>query len=460
MIKPKLYAAGAAAALAAVAVAYVVVARGDGPVRAGALLVEPAAIAFGAQQDRVTLTLTNDGTSALGFDIAADQSWLAMQPAVGVVPRGARAEIDVIAERTGLAGGTVTAGLEVRTVDGSATIPVTLAVGEVPPVSGPARLEATTLLRFGASSTAADLRIANGGAQPLQWEASPADPFVVLERVAGDVAGGEAIIVRASVDRSGLTQGAISSSIALSSNGGAATVVVEIDTEAIPLLVVPKPSLDFGSAREGTKTLALEVRNGGLAPLSYQASVARAWLRVAAGASGTIQPGERVAVQVSYVFDQAPEGPQDLELRITSSGGDSVVEVRGVHDTFAPYAQDRTMGEARERCPGGACALYRMASARITDDTDITDAQVRYQFCRGAPQSPITCDDHRFIPMSRSSGDLFAVEVGSLPACSAGQGSYILWWIYTEDSLGNLQLFPGTKTPEHQTHCRTDGTLG
>jgi hypothetical protein len=97
------------------------------------LQVTPATLDFGSAATSLPLTIANLGTGALDWYVTADQPWLATWPRAGRTTTATG--ITTLVSRIGLAPATYTASLTVLSDGGNLTVPVTVTVPNVPPIS-------------------------------------------------------------------------------------------------------------------------------------------------------------------------------------------------------------------------------------------------------------------------------------------------------------------------------------
>ena len=95
-----------------------------------------------------------------------------------------------------------------------------------------------------------------------------------------------------------------------------------------PTLAVNASSLNFGTRMTGTKqALSLMVSNNGGQQLSWNANPGNAsWLTLDSN-SGTLQPGEQQAIQVTADTMQLSAGNYSVPLQLSSNGGNAKVQV-------------------------------------------------------------------------------------------------------------------------------------
>ncbi len=121
--------------------------------------------------------------------------------------------------------------------------------------SAPQLYLSATSLDFGSTATTLTLDIRNTGAAALTWQVSEDVAWLDCQPKSGTTGVGQQASVVVTVDRSHLSRGSYSQTIAVASNGGSQTVRVTMTVdEGLPIEVTPE-ALDFGST-----TTALQVQ--------------------------------------------------------------------------------------------------------------------------------------------------------------------------------------------------------
>lgn len=458
---PRSRATAAAAVLALVGGAGAFVATRPTPsLTDGSLRVSPARLTLrGAAAG--TLDVSNRGSTPITIEVTGP-AWTTVDPVSALIPTGASAKVEVRALTQPDARDaklTIMAGAD------EVSVPITLegTIAQKAPVSGP-RISIDRLsVHFGETTSAVERTIANIGSEPLTWSVEPQETWLRVAPASGTVAPGATATVRLTVDRSGLDPGQHDSSILVSSNGGPrfgwnASVIVGDR----PILHLLDLELDFGvGGQKAVKTKTFAIRNEGRQELRYQASVARVFLKLGAGASGTIAPGETAKVELTFDYRETRVSYDwEAEVPITSNGGTATLRVVGVSDWSGPtlVVGSNQMKFAHDHCSGGTCERYRHLRARVEEPHKVILVEAAFRICTGSGETP-TCDEWRLAGKSRRiSGDgykgVYEIEVGPLPkTCVPGIGVSINYRFRLADSLRNSVLRPGSSTYYGHLHC-------
>lgn len=115
-----------------------------------------------------TLTLTNDGSSAVTWTATTTLGWLTVSPTTGSLAKGAKVSLTLTAHPDGVAPGSYAAGLVVDAATGQSAAPVALTV-----LAGPVLSATTTKLTFAHCGDTQQLPIANTGGSKLTFTATP-----------------------------------------------------------------------------------------------------------------------------------------------------------------------------------------------------------------------------------------------------------------------------------------------
>jgi len=188
------------------------------------------------------------------------------------------------------------------------------------PGPGDPILDASPLVvTFGENDDAMPLAVSNIGAGILTWE--------VLESLtwltAGPTSGAGDHTITLAVNRFGLQTGHYTETLWVASSGGNATITIELEVGANPILGVNPTSLTFG---ETDVLKNLTVFNAGTGPITWSIDPPVAgWL--------SIDPSNGVGttrVDVSVNRTGLPVGVYNASLHVTSDGGDADVPVQMV----------------------------------------------------------------------------------------------------------------------------------
>ena len=130
-------------------------------------------------------------------------------------------------------------------------------------------------LDFGNDNTTLTLDIKNTGAAVLNWQISEDVTWLQCIPTSGTTLADQTSSVIVNVDRTGLTRGNYSQTLAISSNGGSAVVKVNLSVQGLTVSIAPE-ELDFGST---TTSLSLTLTNTGSQPVSYTLTPSNEWIK-------------------------------------------------------------------------------------------------------------------------------------------------------------------------------------
>ena len=154
-------------------------------------------------------------------------------------------------------------------VGGNATLDFQLS-----PAAASLQLSQETL-DFGNDNTTLTLDIKNPGAATLNWQISEDVTWLQCIPTSGTTQAGQTSSVIVNVDRTGLSRGNYSQTLAISSNGGSAVVKVNMGVQGLTVSIAPE-ELDFGST---TTSLSLTLSNTGSQSVSYTLTPSNEWIK-------------------------------------------------------------------------------------------------------------------------------------------------------------------------------------
>ena len=130
-------------------------------------------------------------------------------------------------------------------------------------------------LDFGNDNTTLTLDIKNTGAAVLNWQISEDVAWLQCIPTSGATQAGQTSSVIVNVDRTGLSRGNYSQTLAISSNGGSAVVKVNVSVQGLLVKVSPE-ELDFGPT---TTSMQLTLTNTGTQSVSYTLTPSNNWIK-------------------------------------------------------------------------------------------------------------------------------------------------------------------------------------
>ena len=273
------------------------------------LFVSPTSLDFGLTSVTKSFAIGNVGGGSLTWAVSEFIPWLTVSRTSGT----GSATVTVTVDRSALSTGSYTGLINVSSNGGNETVTVTMEV-----VAEPVLGVSPTFLHFFASASNGALSIWNAGGGTLHWNISTDQPWLSATPSSGT--GDDQVAVN--VYRAGLSDGTYYGNLFVTSNGGNATISVEmiVSTQAIlnvnPNLLVFTPSVQMNT---------FSISNAGIGVLSWSITVDEPWISVVPPLSGS---GSAV---VTVTVDPASVpccGMQTGHVRVTSNGGAETVEVR------------------------------------------------------------------------------------------------------------------------------------
>jgi|GEM_PF-1176618 len=185
------------------------------------LQVSPASLDFGSNTTSLNFNIQNTGGGTLTWSITDNAGWLTVNPTSGTTTTETD-QITASVNRTGLAQGVYTAVISVTSDYGNSTVNVQMTVD--PPALNVSR----TFLDYGTTTTSLTFNITNTGSGTLNWSIVDDAGWLTVNPTNGTTST-ETDQVTATVDRTGLTEGTYTAQIAITSNGGNATINVQME---------------------------------------------------------------------------------------------------------------------------------------------------------------------------------------------------------------------------------------
>ena len=279
------------------------------------LEVTPTSQDFGTTTTSSTFNINNIGTGTVTWAIQSDNvpAWLSLTPTSGTT-ESETDTITVTVNRANLTPGNYTAQIPVSSNGGDVTVSIQMVVQAV--------LNATpSSLDFGTSTTMLNFNITNTGSGILTWSILENTAWLTVTPTNGTTTT-ETDQITASVNRTGLASGTYTALISITSDGGNATVDVQMEVIA-PVLNVSPTSLDFGTT---TTTLNFNITNTGGGNLTWAITENTAWLTVTPTNGTTTTETDQITASVNRTGLAA--GTYSAQISVTSDGGDVTVDVQ------------------------------------------------------------------------------------------------------------------------------------
>jgi hypothetical protein len=278
------------------------------------LSLSTAALGFASAVGEHTITMTNGDSAPVAWSAGSSTPWLVVTPGSGTLAPGTTT-LTVRVTRTQLGPGTYSGQVRVTASDLALVVEVTAEVDARPIAS----LDATSI-DFDPDRISAEARLTNSGNAPLAWSlAGPA--WIALSPAAGTIAPGSTQTITLTPDRSTLPAGTHQANLALTSDGGAATLAVRVEVAAPALLRVTPSVIGFGLVSQSS---TVTIANDGGRSLTWTLSSDRTWLQ-SARSSGTLAPGASETVAVTGSRQGLTTGTHTGSLNVSSNGGTAVV---------------------------------------------------------------------------------------------------------------------------------------
>lgn len=334
------------------------------------LSASPSTLTFttpaGSSPAPKTLVVGNDGSASLTYALADDAPWLGVTPSGTTLTGGATRQHAVSVDATGLAAGTYSATITITapTADDSPkTVPVTLVVGDQPPlvVTPPTLAFAATASQPRPPSQA--VAVSTSGATGASWTATADVPWLSLVPASGTGDGS----ISVSADATGVAFGTRQGRIVVTAAGLAGSpqqVDVTFTVEPGPRLVASPTSLRFSATRLGALPSAqpISIANAGTGSLAWNVGGAPSWLTISPG-SGT---GD-ASVSVQPNTTALAAGRFTATLRVGATGAyDAPSDVTVVYDVQGP-ALVFTPERARFELSGGSFVSASSATILVGD---------------------------------------------------------------------------------------------
>lgn len=234
-------------------------------------------------------------------------------------------------------------------------------------------------LDFGNEDKTLSFDISNNGYATLNWTVSENVEWLSCNPTSGIIPVGQKTSVVVTVNRSGLNRGSYSQTIAIASNGGSASVRVNMSVQGATLSVTPE-YLDFG-ATDAVKPLSL--KNTGTNTQQYVLKESNNWIKLEKK-SGYISASEIQQIMVSV--DRSGMDENDYSGSISITAGEDQMEIpvkMNVPSKSKPIVS-LTINNSTITTNSVELkvALVSVGSSRVT----------RYGFCWSKEESP-TVDD-------------------------------------------------------------------
>ncbi|MDZ4857625.1 MAG: VWA domain-containing protein [Candidatus Hydrogenedentes bacterium] len=282
------------------------------------LQINPAGLDFGTTDTVEELDVENAGEGTVTWTLEESIPWLTTSLANGATS-ATPTTVVVTVNRTGMSPGAYTDNIEFTSDGGDITLPVSMTVPGPTPLLG----INPTALDFETNTAQLQFTVRNTGTGTLNWTITESIPWLSLDVSTGTTTS-ETETITATVDRGALAAKDYSGTLAITSNGGAANISVDMTVAPAELVVTPT-TLNFG--KFATDKLII-ISNGGTGTVNWSISTAGlpGWLSLAAPTSGSVA-GDSDAVIVSVNRIGQIPGQYSFTFQVTSDAGNENVTV-------------------------------------------------------------------------------------------------------------------------------------
>lgn len=167
----------------------------------------------------------------------------------------------------------------------------------------------------------------NSGTGTLSYSFTETSSWITGVSPSSGTSTGERDRITVSIDTTGMSDGAYSAPVSISSNGGSGSVKIYVTVKGIPKLSYNPASLDFGTVAPGyAGSKTFEVWNSGTGTLTYSFSESSSWITGVNPPSGT-STGEHDVITVSIDTTGMSDGSYDAPVSISSNGGSGSVAI-------------------------------------------------------------------------------------------------------------------------------------
>ena len=235
---------------------------------------------------------------------------------------------------------------------------------DLPLRSSAPKLEVSTqTLDFGNNATTLTLDIRNTGSAELTWQVSEDIQWLNCVPTSGSTSIGKTSSVIVNVDRSGLSRGTYTQTIAIASNGGSQTVKVTLSVQEGLSIDVSPESFDFGTT---TTALELTLTNPAstTATVAYTLTPSNNWIRVSK-VQGQFVGTEKITVSVDRT--QLSEGSYTGSLSLTVENRTITIPVKmAVASQAKPTVNLNGLLETSYNTATVQGAVVSIGSSRVT----------------------------------------------------------------------------------------------
>jgi hypothetical protein len=269
--------------------------------------------------ERLEITITNIGTGDLEWEFGNQLSWLSISPTSGTTNQ-VESRVSLSVNRVGLEAKDHDGEIELISNSPSEPNSIILVKMHVSPM--PVLGVSTDSLDFGPTYLELPLTIANNNNGLLEWEVSMNDPWITLDRKAGENALFVSTSIAVGVVRRGLMPGEYRGNLLITSNGGTQAVGVDFEVRQEPILTVSTQSISFGQEQDKA---SIEITNSGTGMLTWSTGVESDWLECQPRFGLTL--GEADTLELTVDRKGLAPGYYQETLAIDSDGGKRLVAV-------------------------------------------------------------------------------------------------------------------------------------
>jgi hypothetical protein len=244
------------------------------------------------------LTLLNSGNGEIVWQESTSQPWLLMTPTQGNFTRDIPQQVTIAVDRSKLRSGSYTAQVNFTSNGGNESLAVSMKVTQLQPQHDSIMQISPTLLSFtatdGSNTTASQqIAVSNSGGQGMNWQASANVPWLNVASSSTLVAPGAFATAKVSVVTRNLLPGTYTGTLTFSAQNvigkrnafySPQQVVVSITITPPCILQMASGMISFSSAylqpSPSSKTINVTASNGCAAPLKWNATSNKSWLKL------------------------------------------------------------------------------------------------------------------------------------------------------------------------------------
>jgi len=300
---------------------------------------DPESLSFtagegGSNPTPKTLDIWNSGVDRLDWSLSDNAEWLSENP-TGGSSVGERDTVVLSVDIAGMSDGDYSADITINATGAGNSpqkVPVSLHISTAPAapkISFSPKSLSFTAGEEGSTPANKTLEIWNSGVDTLHWTLSD-DAEWLSENPTSGSSTGERDTVVLSVDITGMSDGAYSTSITITASGASNSpqlVPVSLHiSSAAPEISFSPESLSF-TASEGGSNKTLEIWNSGIDTLNWSLTDDAVWLSESPTGGSSTSADDKTVVTVSVNTADMSAGDYSANMTITASGASNTPRI-------------------------------------------------------------------------------------------------------------------------------------